>query len=107
MHKASPPTSADEIPAEAISEVMEHTVTMFLENTEGKDAFKFFNWRASLYNSSCMYRLSIIGGCVFAFWQRFINTTWQKDDWVLTFSLSMEKYKFKYEKQAEASTKVI
>lgn len=43
MHKASPPTSADEIPAEAISEVMEHTVTMFLENTEEKDAFKFFN----------------------------------------------------------------
>lgn len=52
MHKASPPTSADEIPAEAISEVMEHTVTMFLENTKEKDEFTFFNWRASLYHSS-------------------------------------------------------
>lgn len=33
MHNAPALTSADKVPAEAVSEVMEHTVTMLLDST--------------------------------------------------------------------------
>lgn len=34
-------TSADEVPAEAVSEVMEHTVTMLLYSSGGGDGIRF------------------------------------------------------------------
>lgn len=50
MDKICPPTSADKIPAEAISEVVEHAVTMLLESTQNKDIFRCNNQLGSCKN---------------------------------------------------------
>lgn len=42
---APPLTSADKVPAEAVSEVVEHTVAMLLESRKGM-SFKPHMWRA-------------------------------------------------------------
>lgn len=42
MHMALLLTSADKIPAEAVSEVMEHTVAMLLESRKEKSPFRCY-----------------------------------------------------------------